>query len=313
MKSYREFSDSVFGSVEAGGTKFVCALGSAPDSILENTVIPTQTPEKTLPAAVEFLKAAEKKHGKIRAIGICSFGPIDLNKNSPSYGYITTTPKPGWRDTDILGAFRSAFQVPLGFDTDVNGAALGEARWGAARGKSQVLYLTVGTGVGGGVLVRGLPLHGLLHPEMGHIRVPHDRIRDPYPGSCPWHGDCLEGLVCGPALAERCGKPARDIAPDEPVWDIAADYLAAAAATFTLVLSPEIMIFGGGVMQTPGLLDKIRNRLPGFLGGYMAAKPLVSNIKSYITAPGLGSLSGVAGGFVLARQAEGKESVFREN
>jgi fructokinase len=307
MKSCKEFSDGVFASVEAGGTKFVCALGSAPDAILEQASIPTQTPEKTLGEAIRFLKAAEKKHGKIQAIGVCSFGPIDVNENSPTYGYITTTPKPGWRGTDILGAFRAAFQVPLGFDTDVNGAALGEARWGAARGKSQVLYITVGTGIGGGVLVRGLPVHGLAHPEMGHIRVPHDRLRDPYPGSCPWHGDCLEGLACGPALAERCGKPARDIAQDDPVWDLAADYLASAAANFTLVLSPEIIIFGGGVMQSPGLLDKIRNRLPGFLGGYIRAQPLASDIPAYITAPGLGNLSGVAGGFALARQAAGKE------
>ncbi|MDR1625211.1 MAG: ROK family protein [Spirochaetia bacterium] len=307
MKSCKEFSDGVFASVEAGGTKFVCALGSAPDAILESTVIPTQTPEKTLPAAVGFLKAAEKKHGKIRAIGVCSFGPVGVDRDSPDYGRITTTPKALWRGTDILGAFRSAFAVPAGFDTDVNGAALGEARWGAARGKSHVLYITVGTGVGGGALVRGLPLHGLVHPEMGHIRVPHNREADPYPGACPWHGDCLEGLVCGPALAERCGKPARDIAPGDPVWDLAAGYLAAAAATFTLVLSPEIIILGGGVMQSPGLLDKIRNRLPEFLGGYIAAEPLASDIKSYIAAPGLGNLSGVAGGFVLARQAAGKE------
>ncbi|MDR1180250.1 MAG: ROK family protein, partial [Spirochaetales bacterium] len=210
MKSSPVSSEFLFGSVEAGGTKFVCALGSSPDAIRESVTIPTHTPEKTLAAAIEFLKSAETRHGKIQAIGICSFGPIDVNENSPRYGYITTTPKPGWRDVDILGAFRSAFQVPVGFDTDVNGAALGEARWGAARGKTHVLYITVGTGVGGGALIRGLPVHGLLHPEMGHIRGPHDRTLDPYPGWCPWHGDCLEGLVCGPALAQRCGKPAQD-------------------------------------------------------------------------------------------------------
>jgi fructokinase len=294
---------NLFAAVEAGGTKFVCALGSGPGAILERAIIPTQTPEKTLAAAIDFLKSAEKKHGAAKALGLCSFGPVDMRAGSPTYGYITTTPKPGWRNTDILGAFRRAFPVPAGFDTDVNGAALGEARWGAAGGLSNVLYITVGTGIGGGVLAEGRPLHGLLHPEMGHIRVPHDRVRDPYPGSCPWHGDCLEGLACGPAIEKRAGKPAGRIAQDDPIWDLEAEYLAAAVCNFTLTLSPEIIILGGGLMRAPGLLAKIRLRAAALLNGYIAAEPLVSKMDAYIVSPGLGDLSGIAGAFVLAGRA----------
>jgi fructokinase len=307
MRLLKEFSEQktghIFGSIEAGGTKFVCALGSSPDAILARTTIPTETPEKTLVAALDFFSTAQEKHGKIAAFGISSFGPVDLKEGSPAYGCITTTPKPGWKNTDISGVFKKAFQVPLGFDTDVNGAALGEARWGAARGFSHVLYITVGTGIGGGALVQGLPLHGLLHPEMGHIRVPHDLSRDPFPGLCPWHGDCLEGLASGPALAQRLGKPAKDIAPDDPVWDIEADYLAAAVLNFTLCLSPQIIIMGGGVMHTPNLIEKIRQKTARLLNGYVAAEPLASDMDAYIVPPGLGDLSGIAGGFVLAEQA----------
>jgi fructokinase len=297
----------IYGSVEAGGTKFVCAAGSSPDRILERIRIPTETPEKTLAAAVDFLKAAEKTHGKIRALGVSSFGPVDLAESSPTYGYITTTPKPGWRNTDILGAFRKAFPaLPIGFDTDVNGAALGEARWGAARGLDAVLYITVGTGIGGGFLLRGRPLHGLLHPEMGHIRVPHDLARDPFLGGCPWHGDCLEGLASGAALEKRAGRPARDIAPRDPLWDIEAGYLAAAAVNFTLTLSPEIIIMGGGVLNAPGLLAKIRTRAALLLNGYIAAEALLTNLDAYIVSPGLAGLSGLAGSFALARRAEAR-------
>ncbi|MDR3200858.1 MAG: ROK family protein [Spirochaetales bacterium] len=303
--------EKIFGSIEAGGTKFVCAVGTVasesplPDAILESVTIPTETPEVTLAGVTDFLRRAGEKRGGLAALGVSSFGPIDVNKDSPTYGYITTTPKPGWKNTAILGTLRKALGVPVGFDTDVNGAALGEARWGAARGLSHVLYITVGTGIGGGVLVQGRPVHGLAHPEMGHIRVPHDFSRDPYPGSCPWHGDCLEGLANGPALAQRAGKPAQDISPNDLIWDIEADYLAAAAANFILTLSPEIIIMGGGVMNTPGLIEKVRRGVTRLLNGYIAAEPLISRMDSYIVPPGLGSLSGVAGGFVLAEEALG--------
>ena len=300
--------ENIYGSIEAGGTKFVCALGSSPHRILERVTIPTGMPRETLAAATDFLAAAGKKHGAPQAIGVCAFGPVDLDEESPTYGFITTTPKSGWENTDIVGFLKKAFAVPVGFDTDVNGAVLGEARWGAARGLGEALYITVGTGIGGGVLVRGRPLHGLVHPEMGHIRVPHDTRRDPFAGSCPWHGDCLEGLASGPALEKRAGKPARDLAPEDPLWDLEADYLAAAVVNFTLTLSPRVIIMGGGVLRAPGLIEKIRERTARLLNGYLAA--LSAN--ACIVRPALGDSSGIAGGFVLAEEALAKAASAKE-
>ncbi len=294
---------TLYASVEAGGTKFVLAVGSGPNAVRERTVIPTGEPEETFRRAVDFFRAAERRHGEIAALGIASFGPVDLRKESPGYGRITSTPKPGWSGADIAGAFASALGVPVGLDTDVNGAALGEARWGAARGRENVLYITVGTGIGGGALAGGRPLHGLLHPEMGHIRVPHDLSADPYPGSCPFHGDCLEGLACGVAIEGRWGKPAAELAGDERVWNLEAAYLAAGIVDMLLVLSPEIVIIGGGVMRNETLLPKIREKTAGLLNGYVAAEPLLSRMDVYIVPPGLGELSGIAGGFVLAEEA----------
>ncbi len=194
---------AIYGGIEAGGTKFVCAIASGPQDVHAQVTFPTTTPQNTVKQAVEFFRQGEEKYGRLSAIGIASFGPVDPHTNSPTFGYITSTPKPGWSNFNLMGAIRKEFDVPMGFDTDVNGAALAEWRWGAAQGLQNFVYLTIGTGIGGGAIVNGYLLHGLIHPEMGHILIPHDFKADPFPGVCPFHGDCLEGLATGPALERR--------------------------------------------------------------------------------------------------------------
>jgi fructokinase len=278
-----------FGAIEAGGTKFVCGIGSGPDD-LETIQIPTTLPDETIGAAMDFF------HGQgVTAIGIASFGPVDLNRTSASYGYITSTPKDGWRQTRFAGAVSDALAVPVGFDTDTNAAALAESLWGAARDVSSCLYLTVGTGIGGGAIVDGRILHGLMHPEMGHIRIPHDTAADPFPGSCPFHGDCLEGLASGPAMKRRWGSPAGELAADHPAWGLEARYLALAIANFVFTLSPGRVILGGGVMQQPHLFEMIRSELASIVNSYIDIPDVVP--------PGLGTRSGVLGALALARKA----------
>jgi len=228
---------------------------------------------------------------------------VELDRNAKHYGYITSTPKAGWQYADLAGAVGAALQVPIGFDTDVNAAALGEARWGAAQDVSSCVYLTIGTGVGGGAMMQGQLLHGLLHPEMGHIRVPHDHGADPFPGICPFHGDCLEGLASGPAMQARWGKPAVSLPSDHPAWQLEARYLALAAANFLFTLSPERIILGGGVMQQAQLYDMIRTELSAILNGYIRVPQLLERMDEYIVAPGLGGRAGVLGALALAEQA----------
>jgi fructokinase len=202
------------------------------------------------------------------------------------------------------------FRVPIGFDTDVNGAALGEQRWGAGQGKNTILYITVGTGIGGGALVNGQPIHGLIHPEMGHLRIPHDPARDPFPGSCPFHGDCLEGLASGTALKARWGKSAQELDPNHPAWDLEGEYLGLGVVNIILTLSPEVVILGGGVMKVPNLIEKVRERVKSLLHDYVDS-PLVKNrIDTYIVPPALGDLAGIAGGFELARRVSVEGSDF---
>lgn len=289
----------VFGGIEAGGTKFVCAVGSGPDDLRAVVRFPTTTPEETLGRAVAFLK----DQGPLAAVGVASFGPVDLDPASPTYGYITTTPKPGWAYTDVVGPIRRALGVEVGFDTDVNGAALAEYRWGAARGSDTFVYLTVGTGIGGGGMVDGRLIHGLVHPEMGHVYVPHNRERDPYSGCCPYHGDCLEGLASGPAIEGRWGQPAETLPPDHPAWELEAEYLALAVANLVCLLSPRRVILGGGVMQQAHLFPPIRRRVKELLGGYIPSPTILERIEAYIVPPGLGDRSGVLGTLALARQA----------
>lgn len=275
------------GGIEAGGSKFVCAAGSGPDDA-EFAEFPTTSPEETLRHVIDFFSATQP----VAALGIGSFGPIDPNPLSPTFGYITSTPKAGWRNFDFAGTVRRALGVPIVFDTDVNAAALAESRWGAARGLRNFVYITVGTGMGGGALVDGRLLHGRLHPEMGHIRIPHDPVCDPFPGVCPYHGDCLEGLASGPAIEARWGQPGHLLADGHAAWDLEAGYLALGIVNWTCMLSPERLVLGGGVMQREELFPKIRVRVSGLLNGYLEPPEMVP--------PKLGTRAGVLGAIALA-------------
>ena len=280
----------MFGAIEAGGTKFVCGVGTGPDDIV-STQIPTTSPAETLARTIAWL-------GKynLRAVGIGSFGPVDLRPDSPSWGFITSTPKTAWRDCDLAGAVSRGLGVPVRFDTDVNAAVRGEARWGAARGVSNCVYLTIGTGIGGGAIVGGSVLHGLTHPEMGHIRVPHDWAADPFPGCCPYHGDCLEGLASGPAIGARWGLKGEDMEPDHTAWVLEAKYLSYGIANFVCTLSPERILVGGGVMRQAHLYDRVNVEVGRLLGGYVGKIPPVA-------PAGLGERAGLLGALALAMDA----------
>ncbi len=293
-------SRKMFGAIEAGGTKFVCGVGTGPAD-LKTLQFPTTSPEATLALAIKFLR--EESHGELNAVGIGSFGPIDLHHTSLTFGYVTSTPKVGWQNFNLAGTVREALNVPVGFDTDVDAAALGEARWGAAQNLTDFLYLTVGTGIGGGAIINGRVLHGLVHPEMGHIRVPHDLARDPYPGGCPYHGDCLEGLASGPAMQGRWGKAAQELPPDHPAWILEAHYLALGLANWVLSLSPQRVLLGGGVLRQAHLFPRIRKELAGLLNGYIQATEVTRDMDEYVVAPQLGVRAGVLGGLVLAEHA----------
>jgi fructokinase len=292
---------AVWGGIEAGCTKVVCAVGTGPDDLEAEVRFPTTTPEETIGRAIQFFQ--QQKKGPLTAIGIASFGPVDLNPDSPTFGYITGTPKPGWAHTDFAGKIRQALDVPVGFDTDVNAAALGEYRWGAAQGLDTFIYLTIGTGIGGGGVVNGKLIHGLIHPEMGHIRIPHDKDLDPYTGSCPYHGDCLEGLAAGPALEERWGRRGETLPADHPAWVLEADYLAFGLVNIICILSPQRIILGGGVMQQHHLFPLVRRRVQGLLNDYLPAPTILDQIDDYIVPPALGDRSGVLGAIALAQQS----------
>ena len=290
----------LYAGLEAGGTKFNCVVGAGPDDIRAEKRIPTTTPEATLREALEFFRAQRATFGPLTAAGIASFGPVDLDPASPTYGFITSTPKPGWAHTDIVGPVRQALGVPVQFDTDVNAAALGEGRWGAAQGLDHFIYLTVGTGIGGGGLVGGAMMHGLVHPEMGHVRIPHDRTADPYEGHCPFHGDCLEGLACGPAMNARWGRPAEELPDDHPAWALEARYLALALNDFVCTLSPRRIILGGGVMERSSLFAKIHRELQSLLNGYIQAPQITTHIDRYVVPPAFGPRAGLIGAMALA-------------
>ncbi len=266
--------------------------------------IPTTGPAETIGRAINFFKEQENNHGPLNALGVAAFGPLDPVPGSPKYGYITTTPKPGWNNTDFIGTLTEEFNLPVGFDTDVNGAALAEYLWGAANDLTAFIYLTVGTGIGGGLVFKGQIHHGLMHPEIGHIFIPHNWQNDPFPGSCPYHGDCLEGLASGLAIKERWGQPGSELSENHPAWQLEAKYLALALCNLILTISPERIIIGGGIMRQPCLLPLIRKKVQVMLNRYNIIGERQEQIASYIVAPLLGDMAGVLGALALAELAE---------
>lgn len=287
----------MFGAIEAGGTKFVCAVGDERGNIIDRLQIPTTVPEETMTEVIEFFK----KHS-LNAIGVGSFGPIDVNSESPNYGMITTTPKLPWRNYPIVQALKDAFSLPIGFNTDVNAAALGEATLGAAKGLDSCIYITIGTGIGAGAVVQGKILQGLSHPEMGHILVRRHH-NDKYHGKCPYHKDCLEGLAAGPAIEERWGKKGIDLVDQKEVWDLEGYYIAQALMQYILIISPKRIILGGGVMKQKQVFASIYKYLQELLNDYVT----LPDLKTYIVSPGLGDHAGITGALLLAHQAVKEE------
>jgi fructokinase len=291
---------TAYGGIEAGGSKWECAIGTNPDDVRAAETIRTTTPKETLDRAIAFFE----REGSVDAIGIGSFGPIDQKLSSPTWGHITTTPKPGWAHTDVGQEIRRRLSVPVAFDTDVNAAALGEHRWGAGQGLDTFCYITVGTGIGGGGLAGGNLLHGLLHPEFGHMRIPHDFERDPFEGVCPYHGDCWEGLASGRAIEARWGKPAEELDDEPAVWDLEAHYLALGLVSVMCVLSPERIVVGGGVARRDALLPLVRHEVVSLMNGYLDSTVVRDGISDYITPPVLGTRAGVLGAIALAETAQ---------
>jgi fructokinase len=289
-----------FGGIEAGGTKFVCAVASGPDAVRAEVRFPTTRPAETMAQAVAFFEA-QMAEVRLEAVGIAAFGPLDPDRASADFGHITTTPKPGWANTDLAGTIQRALGLPVGFDTDVNGAALGEWRWGAAQGLETFVYFTLGTGVGGGGMVGGRLMHGLVHPEMGHMRLPR-AADDRFPGICPFHGDCFEGLAAGPAIKARWGKSAETLPPDHPAWQIEAETIAQALGNIICILSPQRIILGGGVMEQPQLFPLVRQRVQALLNGYVQHPAILRDIDQYIVPPGLGNRAGVLGAIALGQE-----------
>ena len=292
----------LYGGIEAGGTKFVCAVGTGPDDMRAEMRFPTTTPGESIRRAIAFFHEQQRK-APLAAIGVASFGPIDPEPRSPTFGYITTTVKKGWAQTNLVGQLRQALNVPIGFDTDVNGAALSEQRWGAAQGLDTFVYLTVGTGLGGGAMVNGKLLHGLLHPEMGHMLVIHNWDADPFAGVCAYHGDCWEGLASGPALEQRWKLRAEKLPVDHPAWGLEAHYLALGIVNIICTLSPQRVILGGGVMEQHQLFPMIHRKVQELINGYIHMPQLLERITDYIVPPALGNRAGVLGALALAELA----------
>jgi len=283
----------MLGAIEAGGTKFVCAVGNADGEIVGRARILTTVPEETIPKVIAFFQQYS-----LDAVGIGSFGPIDVNPESPTYGYITSTPKEGWRDYPFVQTIKEALSVPIGFNTDVNAAALGEATYGAAKGLDSCLYITVGTGIGAGAIVQGKLLQGLTHPEMGHILV-RRHPSDSYEGKCAYHKDCLEGLAAGPAIEARWGDKGVNLVERKEVWELEGYYLAQALMQYQLILSPKKIILGGGVMKQESVFASIQQNLVELLNDYVA----LPELSSYLVAPGLGDDAGITGALMLAKEA----------
>ena len=297
----------MYGGVETGGTKFVCVIGEDPQSIISSARIETAGPAETIAGALDFFREASRGGVRLDAIGIGSFGPIEMRVGNPRYGLITTTPKLGWSETDIVRPFEETFGVPIGFDTDVNAAALAEGRWGAGRGFGSFIYLTLGTGIAGGAIVGGQLVHGLGHPEMGHIAVPR-RPGDAFAGACPFHGDCLEGMAGGSALAARFGRRAEALTgPDrESAIELVAFYVAAGVRTLVYVAAPERVVIGGGLGSMPGLLDAARAELGTQFAGYPGLPEHAGAV--FLVPAALGGMAGPAGTLILAADAAERDT-----
>lgn len=291
-----------YGALEAGGTKMVCAIGDETGRILERVSIPTRTPDETMPEMIGFFRQHD-----IKALGIGCFGPIDLDKASPTYGHITTTPKLSWAGYPIVAEFRKALGIPVGFDTDVNAAALGEATWGCTKDVENSIYVTIGTGVGVGVIANGKPYHGMIHPEGGHIllqRHPGDPMTD---SACPYHHSCMEGLAAGPALEKRWGAKGQELAGRKEVWELEAWYIGQAVTNYIMLLSPQRIILGGGVMHQPGLLEMVRQEVAKQVNGYIRGKGM-DDLDSYIVGVSLNDNQGAMGAVKLAMDALREET-----
>jgi fructokinase len=288
--------NDLYGCIEAGGTKFVLGLVRGNRSILARTRLPTEQPAKTIPSAIAWMEDAAEAHGAIRAIGIASFGPAGLDRDRADWGHILKTTKPGWSNADMAGPFATAFGCPIGFDTDVNGAALAESLWGAAHGADVSVYITVGTGIGGGLVVRGAPVHGLSHPEMGHIRPPRHPDDREFAGVCPFHGDCLEGLASGPAVIARWGGSLSDLPGDHAAHNIIAFYLGQLTTSLSALAAPRRIVLGGGVLGSAGLIDRIRAWHERLAGDYLVGDP-----RTLIVPPALGDDAGLLGALAVAQ------------
>lgn len=288
-------SERLYGCIEAGGTKFVVGVVAAPDDIRETERFDTTTPDETIGSVIAWLKDAQGRHGALAAIGIASFGPLELERRAANWGHITATTKPNWSDSDFGGRVARKLGLPVGFDTDVNGAALAESRWGASQNQRACVYVTIGTGIGGGAIIDGKPLHGLSHPEMGHIRPQRHPDDMGFAGICPFHGDCLEGLASGPAIKARWGASLSELPADHPGHEVIAWYLAQMAVTLQSIMEPGRIILGGGVTGTPGLIQRVKRHAAELGKGYFRGNP-----DEIIVPPGLGDRAGLLGGLALA-------------
>lgn len=287
----------LYGAIEAGGTKIICAVGNEQGEIFELIRLETLTPDVTMPKIIEFFM-----ENPVESIGIGTFGPAGVDPESKNYGFILDTPKLPWTHFDFLGTLKKAFDIPMAFDTDVNGAALAEHQWGAAQDVNSCVYITIGTGIGGGAFVNGKLLHGLLHPEMGHILIPR-HPDDTFEGVCPFHSNCLEGMAAGPAIEKRWGSKAMLLEPSHPAWEMEAYYIAQGIINYVMILSPERIILGGGVMGQQHLLPMIRTKVQELLKAYIKVPELELEIDRYIVGPQLGENAGTYGALALALQA----------
>lgn len=289
----------LLGGIEVGGTKVICGVADHQGHVLETIRIPTQAPRETLEAIALFFEAAARYHGPLSALSIGSFGPLSLRPAAADFGHITATPKPDWSWTDLVGYFKQRLGVPVAFDTDVNCAAMGEYLYGSGRGLDTFCYVTVGTGIGVGMIVNGAPYGGANHPEAGHIRLPRAPGDEEFEGHCPFHGDCLEGLACGPAMMARWGVRPPELPDGHPAWVIEADYIAALCANLTYIMRPDRIIIGGGVMQRPHIYGLVRRALAEKLAGYDASIREI-DLETYIAEPTAGSSAGLSGALAMA-------------